>query len=104
MEQRKSEGTAGGGEEFEDDAELDIGSDIRHDGRTGQGGKTESDGATATAGEETDAEFGSTDGRDGRHAIRPVEGQRTSMRAEGPRQGTDVVAPSGFRSLHDSGW
>jgi hypothetical protein len=89
-EQRKTEGTAGGGEELEDDTESDIGSDIRHDGRMGQGGKPELEGATAIKDEETDTEFGSsTDGRDERHATRPMEGQRASMRAEGPRQGTD---------------
>jgi hypothetical protein len=75
---------------LEDDAESDIGSDIRNDGRAGQGGKPELEGATATKDEETDAEFSSTiDGRDGRHATRPVEGQGASMRAEGPQQGTD---------------
>jgi hypothetical protein len=74
---------------LEDDAESDIGSDIWHDERMGQGGKPESEGAMATTDEETDAEFGSTDGRDGRPAIWPVEGQRTSMRTEGAQQGTD---------------
>jgi hypothetical protein len=55
----------------------------------GQGGKPESEGVTAVKDEVTDTEFGSTtDGRDG-HATRPVEGQGTSMRAEGPQQGTD---------------
>jgi hypothetical protein len=89
-EQRKSEGTAGGGEELEDDAESDIGSDIRYDGRAGQGGKPESEGATAIKDDETDAEFGSsTDGRDGRHATRTVEGQGASMRTEEPQQGTN---------------
>jgi hypothetical protein len=89
-DRRKSEGTAGGDEEFKDNAESDIRADIRHDGRTGQGGKPESEGATAIKDEVTDAEFGSTtDGRDGRHATWPVEGQGTSMCAEGPQQGTD---------------
>jgi hypothetical protein len=89
-DQRKTEETAGGGEELEDDAESDIGADIRYDGRAGQAGKPESEGATTTKDEETDAEFGSTtDGHDGRHVVQPVEGQGTSMRAEGPQQGTD---------------
>jgi hypothetical protein len=51
-DQRKSEGTAGGGEELEEDAESDIGLDIRHDGPTSQGGKPESEGATAIKDEE----------------------------------------------------
>jgi hypothetical protein len=85
-----TEETTGGDEELEDDAESDIGADIQYDGRAGQSAKSESEGATATKDEETDAEFGSTtDGRDGRHAVRSVEGQGTSMRAEGPQQGTD---------------
>jgi hypothetical protein len=89
-DQRKTEETAGGGNELEDDAESDIGADIRCDGRPGQGGKPESEGATATKDEETDAEFSSTmDGRDGRHAVRSVEGQGRSMCVEGPQQGTD---------------
>jgi hypothetical protein len=72
-DQRKTEGTAGGGEELEDGVETDIGAGIRYDGRTGQGGKPKTEGATATKDEETDAKFGSTkDGRDGRHALRPV--------------------------------
>jgi hypothetical protein len=88
-DQRKSEETAGGGEEFKGDTESDIGADIRYDGRAGQGGKPESEGATAIKDEETDAEFGSTtDGRDGRHTTRPVEGQRASMHVEGPQQRT----------------
>jgi hypothetical protein len=32
MDQRKTEEMAGGGEELEDDAESDIGADIRYDG------------------------------------------------------------------------
>jgi hypothetical protein len=39
---------------------------------------------------ETDAEFGSREEkRNGRHAIRPIEGQGTSMHADGPQQGTN---------------
>jgi hypothetical protein len=89
-DKRKTEGTAGGGEELEDDAESDIGADIQYDGRVGQGGKPGLEGATTTKDEETDAEFGSTtDGRDGRHVVRPVKSQGTSMRAKGTQQGTD---------------
>jgi hypothetical protein len=89
-ERRKSDGTVGGGEELEDGAESDIGAGIRCDGRAGQDGKPELGGATATEDVETDAEFGSTgEERNGRHAIRPMEGQETGMHADGAQQGTD---------------
>jgi hypothetical protein len=45
---RKCDGTVGGGEELEDCVESDIEAGIRDDGQAGQGGKPESEGATAT--------------------------------------------------------
>jgi hypothetical protein len=94
-DQRKTEGTEGGGEEFEDGAESDIGAGIWYDGQAGQGGKPESKGATATKDVETDAEFWSTEGEhNGRHAIRPTEGQGAGMHADGPQQGTGDVGRS----------
>jgi hypothetical protein len=80
----------GGGEELEDGAESDIGAGIRYDGQAGQGGRPESKGATATEDVEIDAEFESTrEERNGKRAIRPIEGQGTSMHADGRQQGSD---------------
>jgi hypothetical protein len=108
MAQRKTEGTAGGGEELEDGMESDIGAGIRYDGQAGQGSKPESEGATATGDVENDAEFGSKEEeRNGRHAIRPTEGQGTSMHADGPQQGSDgdgrMIRTGGEHEKDDDG-
>jgi hypothetical protein len=106
--QRKSDGTVGGGEELEDGAESDIGAGIRYDGQACQGGKPESEGATATGDVENDAEFGPTEEeRNGRHAIRPTEGQGTSMHADGPQEGSDgdgrMIRTGGEHEKDDDG-
>ena len=54
---------------------------VQNDGRRGQEDKPESEGATTTKDEEIDVEVGSTmsEGQNGKHALRPLEGQGTSM-------------------------
>ena len=85
-DQHETGETAGGGEESEADAKSETGSDIRcekADERV-QDGEPKSERATETRGEETDAEVGTTvrEGRTTKHALRPVEGQRTGMLPE----------------------
>jgi hypothetical protein len=82
----------GGGEELEDGVESDIIAGIRYDGQAGQGGKPESEGATATEDIETNAEFRSTEEeRNGRHAIRPTEGQGPRCMRTGRQEGPKVT-------------
>jgi hypothetical protein len=80
--QRKSDGTVGGGEESEADEESGTGVSVRcgKAGKQAQHDEPESGGATAMEDEKTNTEFGSTDeGCNTKHALRPTEGQRTSM-------------------------
>ena len=61
----------------------------------GQDGKPESEEATTTKDEEIDAEFGTTasEGREVKHALRPVEGQETSMHSDEREQVTGNGGP-----------
>jgi hypothetical protein len=84
--QCKPDGTGGDGEE----------SGARVDVRCGKAGEQAQDdepepgGATAMEGEETDAELGSADeGRNMEHALRPTEGQETSMHPVERQRKTD---------------
>ena len=85
-DQRKTEETAGGGEELEDNAESGTGADARC-------GKDE----------ETNAEVGSTeDEREVKHALRPPEGQETSMHSGERRRVTGNGGPVGPMRGKDS--
>ena len=91
-DQHKTGETAGGGEESEAGAYEVTGTDIRYEMVDGwvQDGEPVSERATATKEEKTDTEVGSTaEERDEMHAIRPMEGQDTSMPTKEPHRATE---------------
>ena len=93
MDRRKTEETAGDGEKLEARADEVTGAGIRYEmtDERGQDGKPEAEGTTATKEEEADAEVGTTtsEGRETEHALRPAEGQGTSMHPEERQRVTD---------------
>ena len=87
---RKTEETTGDDEETEVKADEGARTGIRCR-ETDKRGQTESGATTTTKEEEADTKVGSTVGeaRNTKHAVRPVEGQETSMHPEEQRRVTE---------------